>query len=119
MVFPDEGIKREAFHQPVELGGSEFSGFRRIARPGEMSAFNPFCKKEKPIHFPKKPFDPAGTSATEEKQGVGNEKREIIPLLNDSNKGIDAIAHIGAATDYIDSGKRGRISIPKHGAEPG
>jgi len=43
---------------------------------------------------------------------------QVISSLDDSSKGIYAVAHICVATDYIDGGEGGRIRIPKHGGEP-
>ncbi len=118
MVIFDEGINGEALHQPVKLIQCEFSDFRRIAGPGEMSVFYTFGKEKEPVPLPEEPFDPGSTSVTEEKQGVQNKEGQVIPCLDDGSKGINAAAHIRAAADYIDGGEGGRIRIPKHGAEP-
>lgn len=118
MVFFDERIDRKTFHQPVKLFQCKLSGLRRITRPGEVTVFYAFGKEKESVPFPEEPFDPGSTSAAEEKQGVRNKEGQVIPCFNDSSKGIDAVAHIGVATDYIDSGEGRRIRIPKHGAEP-
>ena len=117
MLF-DEGINREAFHQPVKLFRCEFSGLRRITWPGEMTVFHTLGKEKEPVPFPEEPFDPGSTPAAEEEQGVGNKEGQAIPGLDDGSKGIDAVAHIRVAADYIDGREGGRIGIPKHGAEP-
>ena len=118
MMLFDEGINREAFHQPVKLFRCEFSGFRRITWPGEMTVFHAFGKEKESVPLPEEPFDPGSTPAAEEEQGVGNKERQVIPGLDDGREGIHAVAHIGVAADYIDGREGGRICIPKHGAEP-
>lgn len=83
-----------------------------------MSVFHTFGKEKESVPLPEEPFDPGSTSATEEKQGVRNKEGQVIPGLDDGSKGINAVAHIGVAADYIDGGEGGRIRIPKHGGEP-
>lgn len=118
MMLFDEGIDGEALHQPVKLIRCEHSGFRRIAGPGEVSVFHALGKEKESVSLPDEPFDLGGTPATEEKQGVRNKEGQVIPVLDDSSKGINAITHIRVATDYIDSREGGRIRILKHGGEP-
>lgn len=118
MVIFDEGINGETLHEPVKLFRYKLSGFRRIAWPGEMTVFHAFGKEKESVPLPEEPFDPGGTPATEEEQGVRNKEGQVIPGLDDGSEGIHAVAHIGVAADYIDSGEGGRISIPKHGGEP-
>ena len=115
MMLFDEGINREAFHQPVKLFRCKLSGLRRIAWPGEMTVFHAFGKEKA---LPEEPFDPGSTPAAEEKQGVRNKEGQVIPGLDDGSEGIHAVAHIRVAADYIDGREGGRISIPKHDAEP-
>ena len=118
MVFFDERIDGKTFHQPVKLFRCKLSGLCRITRPGEVTVFYAFGKEKESVPLPEEPFDLGSTPAAEEKQGVWNKEGQVIPCFNDSSKGIDAVAHIGVAADYIDSGEGGRIRIPKHGAEP-
>ncbi len=117
-MLPDDGINGETFHEPAELLWRELSGFRRIAGPGEMPVFHTLCKEKKSIPLPEEAFDLAGTSATEEEQGVRDKERQMIPLLDNGSEGIHAIAHICVAADHIDSGEGGGICISKHDAGP-
>lgn len=118
VVFFDERIDGKTFHQPVKLFRCKLSGLRRITRPGEVTVFHTLGKEKESVPFPEEPFDLGSTSATEEKQGVWNKEGQVIPCFNDSSKGINAVAHIRVATDYIDSGEGRRIRILKHDAEP-
>ena len=56
--------------------------------------------------------------AAEKEQGVGNEEIHLVFLLDYCSKGINAVPHVGVATNDIDSGKSTGISILKHGAPP-
>jgi len=77
-----------------------------VKRPKSRSEISLFCTNS------------GNTPAAEEEQGVGNKEGQVIPGLDDGSEGIHAVAHIGVATDYIDGGEGGRISIPKHDREP-
>lgn len=118
MVLFDEGINGETLHEPVKLFRCKLSGLRRIAWPGEMTVFHAFGKEKESVPLPEEPFDPGGTPAAEEEQGVQNKEGQVIPDLDNGSEGIHAIAHIGVATDYINGGEGGRIRIPKHDGEP-
>lgn len=118
MVIFDEGINGEPLHEPVKLFRCKLSGLCRIAWPGEMTVFHTLGKEKESVPLPEEPFDLGSTPAAEEEQGVWNKEGQMIPCFNDGSEGIHAVAHIGVATDYIDSGEGGRIRIPKHGGEP-
>lgn len=83
-----------------------------------MTILDPFGEEKETITLPHKSFDLVGTLATEQEQCSRDKEGQMIPCFDDGGEGIDPIAHIGSATDYIDRCERVGVGISKHGAPP-
>jgi hypothetical protein len=72
----------------------ELSGFHGIAWTGKMTVFHALGKEKKSVPLPDEPFDLGNSPASEKKQGVRSKEGQVILVLDDSSKGINAVAHI-------------------------
>jgi len=114
----NDWIDGEALHQPFELFRTKLPQLITCSRPGEVTTVNSFIQKQETITLPQKNFDFCGLSTAEQKQGIWNKKVYFVFTFYDSSKGVDAVAHVGVAANYIDSRKEIKVSIFKHGAPP-
>ena len=118
MDRPDDRVDGESHHKPAELLLRKVPKIHGCSWPGEPAGFDPFVQQKKSVSLPEETFDLGGGVSTEQKQCVGNKKIHLVALLDNGGKGIDTVTHVGISADKVDSGKRSKVSVFKHGAPP-
>lgn len=97
MFLPD----RKTFHQPAVLLRIHAHHLVGIARPLELSIFQPLVQQQEPIAFPQQSFDAVCSPAAEQKHGSFLEWIQMEPALYDGCKSIDPQAKISVPTSQI------------------